>query len=96
MIERHGLFADAPGMPLEERIIAARSSIRFESISSAAGSGLSAIVVAARGTRQPRNAARIANDLAQNILDMGAEGRRRVASANYTFSRRKRRDCGHR
>lgn len=84
LIERHGLFADAPGLPTEDRVAAMRAAIRFQSVSSATGGGLSAIIISAQaGTAE--NAAKIANDLAQSVLDMGSEGKRAVADANFTF-----------
>lgn len=84
LIDRHQLFADAPGLSNEERVAAVRASIRFQSVSNATGGGLSAIIIAAQaGTA--KNAARIANDLAQSVLDMGSEGKKAVADANYRF-----------
>lgn len=84
LIDRHQLFADAPGLSNEERVAAVRASIRFQSVSNATGGGLSAIIIAAQaGTAE--NAARIANDLAQSVLDMGSEGKKAVADANYRF-----------
>ena len=84
LIDRHGLFADAPGMSLEDKVAVMRASIRFQSVSSATGGGLSAIIISAQaGTAD--NAARVANDLAQSVLDLGAEGKRATADASFTF-----------
>lgn len=84
LIERHGLFLDAPGLSTEDRVAAIRRSIRFQSVSSATGGGLSAIIISAQAG-SAKNAAKIANDLAQNVLDMGSEGKRAAADANFTF-----------
>lgn len=84
LIERHNLAADMPGLSNEERILAMRNSIRFQSVSSATGGGLSAIIVVAQ-SGNAENAARIANDLAQSILDLGSEGKKAQADANYAF-----------
>lgn len=84
LIDRHQLFADAPGLSNEERVAAVRASIRFQSVSNATGGGLSAIIIAAQAATA-ENAARIANDLAQSVLDMGSEGKKAVADANYRF-----------
>lgn len=84
LINRHQLFADAPGLTTEERVAAMRASIRFQSVSNATGGGLSAIIISAQaGTAE--NAARIANDLAQSVLDLGREGKQAVADANFSF-----------
>ena len=84
LIDRHNLAADMPGLSKEEQILAMRSSIRFQSVSSATGGGLSAIIVVAQ-SGNAENAARIANDLAQSVLDLGSEGKKAQADANYTF-----------
>ncbi|WP_435257485.1 Wzz/FepE/Etk N-terminal domain-containing protein [Thioclava sp. FR2] len=84
LIDRHSLAADMPGLSKEEQILALRSSIRFQSVSSATGGGLSAIIVVAQ-SGDAENAARIANDLAQSVLDLGSEGKKAQADANYTF-----------
>lgn len=84
LIERHNLDADMPGLSNEERVAAMRASIRFQSVNSATGGGLSAIIVAAQ-SGNAENAARIANDMAQSILDLGSEGKKALADANYSF-----------
>ncbi len=84
LIDRHSLFADMPGLSLEDKVAAMRASVRFQSVSSASGSGLSAIIISAQaGTAE--NAARVANDLAQSVLDLGAEGKRATADASTAF-----------
>lgn len=84
LIERHGLMTDLPALSLEEKVAAMRAAIRFQSVSDVTGGGLSAIIIAAQASTA-ENAARIANDLAQTILDMGAEGKRASADATYSF-----------
>lgn len=84
LIDRHGLQGDFEGLSVEQRVAAIRSSISFQSVSSAAGGGLSAILITARAATAP-HAARIANDLAQSVLDMGAEGKKASADANFAF-----------
>ena len=83
LIERHALFADAPGMSLEDKVDAMRQSIRFQSVTGPSGA-LSALFIVAQAGRA-EDAARIANDLAQSVLDMGAEGKRATAEASFAF-----------
>ncbi|NEX46227.1 GumC family protein [Pseudotabrizicola algicola] len=83
LIDRHGLFADAPAMSIEDKVMAMRESIRFQSVSGPSGA-LSALIISARAG-EAENAARIANDLAQSVLDMGAEGKRATAEASFQF-----------
>lgn len=76
VIERQGLYA---GLPLtdDQKVHLLRISLRFETVASAAASGfgqpseVSALLISAQaGTRA--QAARVANDFAQGILDAGA------------------------
>ncbi len=75
MIDRHGLFADLPGLTLDQKIFALRSAVQFQSVASAAPASfgvpnaVSALIIS---TRFPDGdqAARVANDFAQGILDM--------------------------
>lgn len=83
MIERHGLFADAPGMSTEDKVDAMRQSIRFQTVTGQTGA-LSALIIAAQAG-VAEDAARIANDLAQSVLDLGAEGKRATAEASFDF-----------
>ncbi|WP_103334273.1 GumC family protein [Pseudotabrizicola formosa] len=83
LIERHGLFADAPGLSLEDKVDAMRQSIRFQSVTGPSGA-LSALIIVAQAGRA-EDAARIANDLAQSVLDLGAEGKRATAEASFAF-----------
>ena len=74
MIDRHGLFAAAPALSADQRVAALRSAIRFEPVASTAApafgtaSPISALLIVAQADSGD-NAARIANDLAQSILD---------------------------
>lgn len=83
LIERHNLFQDAPGMSLEDMVDAMRQSVRFQSVTGPSGA-LSALFIVARAGRA-EDAARIANDLAQSVLDLGAEGKRATADASFAF-----------
>ncbi|MFN3846201.1 MAG: Wzz/FepE/Etk N-terminal domain-containing protein, partial [Paracoccaceae bacterium] len=83
LMERHNLFADAPAMTQEDRVTAMRSAIRFQSVTGQSGA-LSALIISTRASTA-EDAARIANDLAQSILDMGAEGKRVTAEASFGF-----------
>ncbi len=90
VIARHGLFQDAPGMSQDQKLAVLRDSITFQGIDSAAsqnfgqGPGLSAILILAR-MGNPELAARVANDLAQSVLDMSASGARDRAEKNVAF-----------
>ena len=90
MIERHGLYADLPGLSLEKKMVLLRSSVTFQGVDSAAGQGfgqarsLSAIIISAR-MGDGDLAARVANDFAQGVLDRSAAGSRERASQNVAF-----------
>jgi tyrosine-protein kinase Etk/Wzc len=92
LIDRHEMFTDLPGLSVENRVFAMRSAIRFTPVSDAAGRGLSAIIITAEAGTADK-AARIANDLAQTILDMGAEGNQAAVKANTAFFPRGRGPC---
>lgn len=83
LIERHKLFADAPALTPEDKVAAMRSSIRFQPVNGQSGA-LSALIISAQAGKA-EDAARIANDLAQSVLDLGAEGKRATADASYEF-----------
>lgn len=74
MIDRHSLFADAPGLSPDQRIAALRGAIHFVPVASTtapsfgSASPISALLIVARSDTGD-HAARIANDLAQSILD---------------------------
>jgi tyrosine-protein kinase Etk/Wzc len=92
MIERHGLFADAPGIPIDKQVFALRQSVTFQSVDSAAGQSfgqaraISAIIIFARWG-DAEMAARIANDFAQGILDQSSAGQIDRAEENVRFFR---------
>lgn len=75
VMDRHGLFADAPGLSLEQKLFALRSAISFQSIASASAqtygqpTSVSALLITAR-LGNAEQAARVANDFAQGVLDM--------------------------
>ena len=79
VIARHGLFANTPGVTDNERVNMLRGSLRFENVASAAGQSfggapqLSALLVFER-LDDPDQAARVANDFAQSILDQSSAG----------------------
>ncbi len=91
LIARHKLYSDLP-ISDDEKVDLLRKSIRFDAVASAAsppfGSApqVSALLIMARAaTRQ--TAARLANDLAQGILDAGAEGQINRARETVSFFR---------
>lgn len=84
LIDRHGLFDDAPATSLEDRVAIIRGAIRFQSVSTATGGGLSAMIIAAQAGKA-EEAAAVANDLAQSVLDMGAADKRATADASFSF-----------
>jgi len=84
LIDRHRLFESAPAVSLEDRVAITRGAIRFQSVSTATGGGLSAIIIVAQAGRA-EDAAAVANDLAQSVLDMGAADKRATADASFTF-----------
>lgn len=91
MIDRHALYSGLP-LSLDKKIDLLRASVSFQGVDSAAGQAygearnLSAILVFARMS-EAELAARIANDLAQGILDMSAASQRSKADQNVIFFR---------
>ncbi|HEX9859445.1 MAG TPA: Wzz/FepE/Etk N-terminal domain-containing protein, partial [Paracoccaceae bacterium] len=77
MIERHGLYADAPGLSLDQKVALLRRSVTFQSVAAVGQQGfgapasVSALIVSAR-LGNGDQAARVANDLAQSVLDLSA------------------------
>ncbi len=73
VMDRHGVFAGLP-LSLDQKVNLLRSSIRFEQVASAANQSfgapaqLSAILMFVR-LDDPQVAARVANDIAQSVLD---------------------------
>lgn len=78
VIERHGLYANT-GLTDDQKVHLLRISLRFETVASAAASGfgqpseVSALLISATADTRSQ-AARVANDFAQSILDAGATG----------------------
>ena len=74
VIDRHGVFADAPALTPDEKVNLLRAALRFENVASATGTPygaapqISALLVFAR-LGSADLAARVANDFAQSILD---------------------------
>lgn len=91
MIDRHALYSGLP-LSVDKKIDLLRASVSFQGVDSAAGQAygearnLSAILVFARMS-EAELAARIANDLAQGILDMSAASQRSKADQNVIFFR---------
>ncbi|MDT8857326.1 Wzz/FepE/Etk N-terminal domain-containing protein [Paracoccaceae bacterium Fryx2] len=79
VIGRHGLFSDAPGLTQDQRITALRAAVRFQSVAAAgqqpygAPTSVSALIVTA-SFADAEQAARVANDFAQGILDLSTAG----------------------
>ncbi|QYK42467.1 MAG: hypothetical protein KF887_04925 [Paracoccaceae bacterium] len=96
MIDRHGLYAGLPASD-DEKVHMLRTAVRFQTVASAAPSvygapqAISAVIILAQADSAP-SAARIANDVAQQMLDAGAEtqtGRAREALTFYTEEERR-------
>jgi uncharacterized protein involved in exopolysaccharide biosynthesis len=79
VIDRHGLFADAPALTPDQKVNLVRTAIRFENVASATGTPfgappqISALLVSAQ-LGSADLAARVANDFAQSILDQSSAG----------------------
>lgn len=90
MVERHKLFADLPGLSDDQKISLLRSSVTFQSVASVgqqsfgSAPGVSALLITARmGTGE--QAARVANDFAQNVLDVSTAGQSERAKETLQF-----------
>lgn len=90
LMERHGVFADLPGLTLDQKVGLLRSSVSFQQIASAApqtfgtAPRVSALIITVR-MGDPEQAARVANDFAQSMLDMGSAGQSNRAETNFRF-----------
>jgi tyrosine-protein kinase Etk/Wzc len=90
LMERHGVFADLPGLTLDQKVGLLRSSVTFQQVASAAPQTfgapprVSALIITAR-LGDAEQAARVANDFAQSILDMGSAGQSSRAETNFRF-----------
>ena len=92
VIDRHGLYADLPGLAPDERLALLRRNITFDSIAAAgnspygASAQISAIIITARDGNAEL-AARIANDFAQGVLDMSATNKQTRTRDTLDFYR---------
>lgn len=89
MIERHALFSEAPGLSIDQKVAALRASIGFQSVASADQPGfgaqrVSALIITAR-LGDGDKAARVANDLAQGVLDMSSARQASRTQETYRF-----------
>jgi tyrosine-protein kinase Etk/Wzc len=90
MMERHGIFADLPGLTVDQKVGLLRNAISFQQIASAApqtygtAPRVSALIITVR-LGDPEHAARVANDFAQSMLDMGSAGQSSRAESNFRF-----------
>lgn len=87
--QRQGLFADVPLMPDDQKVKILRASVQMRSVESAAaryGAGdiVSALIVQVE-MEDAEQAARVANDFAQSVLDAGTEGRAAETRATMQF-----------
>ncbi len=90
VIERHSLFADAPGLNTEQKINALRQSVTFQSVGAigqqpyGTPARVSALIIAAR-LGNGDQAARVANDFAQNVLDLASAQQSQRARETLAF-----------
>lgn len=90
VIQRHGLYADLPQLSEDEKIHLLRSLISFQGVEAAGNQAfgtptqISAIIITAKDG-QAETAARIANDLAQGVLDMSSAGQLDRATDTQAF-----------
>lgn len=87
-IDRHGLFADLPGLTPAERVQALRQSVRITGISGSGGFGGNAVTAVMISVRlgDPFVAAEIANEFAQSLITASAEDEAaRIAAARDFF-----------
>lgn len=89
MIERHGLFSEGAEND-EQKIYALRTSVTFQSIAAATqqvfgqSTSVSALLITVQ-MGDPDQAARVANDFAQNVLDMSIASQTSRAKDTLTF-----------
>lgn len=90
VIRRHGLYTDLPQLSDDEKINLLRSQIFFQGVEAAGNQAfgtptqISAIIITAKDS-QAETAARIANDLAQGVLDMSSAGQLERATDTHAF-----------
>ena len=91
VIERHSLYQDLP-LSDDQKVHLLRISLRFETVASAATSGfgapneVSALLISADAPTRAQ-AARVANDFAQGVLDAGANNQMNRAREALAFYR---------
>lgn len=91
VIARHGLYANAP-LTDDQKVHMLRLSLRFDTVASAAAAGygqpseVAALLISAQAETRAQ-AARVANDFAQGILDAGANGQMERAREALGFYR---------
>ncbi|WP_151718850.1 Wzz/FepE/Etk N-terminal domain-containing protein [Gemmobacter serpentinus] len=90
MAERHGIFANAPGMSDDQKVNALRSAISLQTIAGAgeqaygAPASVSALLITAR-LGEAEQTARVANDFAQSVLDMSVAQQASRTRETYLF-----------
>ncbi len=90
LMERHGIYADLPGLTLDQKVGLLRNSVTFQQVASAApqtfgtAPRISALIISTR-MGDAEQAARVANDFAQSMLDMGTAGQSSRAETNFRF-----------
>ena len=90
MIERHGIYAGLAGLTIDQKVNLLRGAVTFQQIASAApqtygtAPRVSALIITAR-LNDPEQTARVANDFAQSMLDMGSAGQSSRAETNFRF-----------
>ncbi|MFT4150955.1 MAG: Wzz/FepE/Etk N-terminal domain-containing protein [Paracoccaceae bacterium] len=90
VIERHRLFADLPGLTADQKIALLRQSVTFQSVASAGAAAfgapaqVSAMIISAR-SGDAEQAARVANDFAQSLLDEGTASQTARARETLAF-----------
>jgi uncharacterized protein involved in exopolysaccharide biosynthesis len=90
MIERHNLFSDTEGMNDDNKIYAMRTAVTFQSIATASQqafgtpTSVSALTITVR-LDEAEQAARVANDFAQNVLDRSIASQASRARDAATF-----------
>lgn len=90
VINRHGLYADLPGLTLDKKVDLLRASVTFQTVASAnaadygQAAAISAIIIYSNQATADQ-AARVANDFAQGILDQSNLGQQTRADENVKF-----------
>ncbi len=90
LMERHGIYADLTGLSLDQKVGLLRTAVTFQQVASAApqtfgtAPRVSALIITAR-LGDAEQAARVANDFAQSMLDMGTAGQSSRAETNFRF-----------